>query len=276
MDLNWLESIIYSVISGFTEILPVPSRAHNALYLFLIGSESAPILDLFIHIAVLFALLMNTQNYLSAVKRARKLAQIPPSRRKRQPNYRLLADWKLIRVASIPVILSIVVSAFTYQLSGRFQFLAIFLFLNGILLYITGHIPIGSKNSRDMTSLEGFLIGVAASLSCLPGFSRMGSGLSVALMRGSSKTTALTWMLIITIPAMVGVCILDIISIASVGMGSFGFLALAQCFVCAVIAYICASMAISFMRFLAIKLGFSAFSYYSFGLALFAFVLFMI
>ena len=54
--MNWLQSLIYGLISGLTEHLPVSSLAHQRILHSLFGvSQSDPICDLLVHLAVLFA-----------------------------------------------------------------------------------------------------------------------------------------------------------------------------------------------------------------------------
>ena len=42
MDLNWYQSLLYGLISGITEILPVSSQAHRILLLDIFGRSSQP------------------------------------------------------------------------------------------------------------------------------------------------------------------------------------------------------------------------------------------
>ena len=52
MDLNWLQSLLFGLISGLTDILPVSAQAHKALLLKLMGLSSEPIILRFmIHLA---------------------------------------------------------------------------------------------------------------------------------------------------------------------------------------------------------------------------------
>ena len=42
MDLSWLQSILFGLVSGFTEILPVSARAHEMLLLWFFGADQQP------------------------------------------------------------------------------------------------------------------------------------------------------------------------------------------------------------------------------------------
>ena len=58
LELSWLESLIYGLISGFAEFLPVSSLAHQTIYLKLIGASNHPILRFCAHLGSFGAVLM--------------------------------------------------------------------------------------------------------------------------------------------------------------------------------------------------------------------------
>lgn len=277
MELNWIQSILYALISGITEFLPVSSNAHQAIILHLLGISGNPaLLDLLIHIAVLAALLANCRNMIAGIQRTQKLLRIPKKRRKRQPDPQILSDIRLIKTAAVPMLLMVLLIRVAAPIAQRLQILAACLVLNGIFLYITGHIPIGNKTAGSMNRFESLLIGLAGGAGFVPGISRMGAGTSVAIMRGADPQRALNWSLILSVPVLIALCIADIVLIFTAGIGSFGFLLLLKYLVSAAFAYAGAYVAIALLRFMAVKVGFSWFSYYSWGLALLSFVLFMI
>lgn len=127
-----------------------------------------------------------------------------------------------------------------------------------------------------MNRLEGLLIGVASGLGIVPGVSRLGLGVCVGIMRGAAPQNALNWSFVLSVPILAALCVTDIILMFTAGVGSFGFLMLLQCLFSALFAYVGSTLAITLLRFMAVKVGFSWFSYYCWGVALFSFLLFMI
>ena len=86
MDLSWLQSLLLGLLSGFAELVPVSSQAHEGILLRLFGAGSAtPAFELFIHIAVLLALLTGLWNSLNRLRREQRIARIPRKRRSRIP-----------------------------------------------------------------------------------------------------------------------------------------------------------------------------------------------
>ena len=78
MDLNWSQNLVYGMISGLTEILPVSAQAHRLLLRKIFGNHYIPDLTLLlIHIGILAAVFICCQNQLIRMQRAMRLARIP-------------------------------------------------------------------------------------------------------------------------------------------------------------------------------------------------------
>ncbi len=277
MELNWLESLLYAFVSGLAEFLPVSSRAHQALLLQLFGKgPKAAVLDFFVHIAMLVAVVGCCRNYFSALKRCRRILAIPPRRRKRNPDSRLAADVGLLKTAVIPVLLLFCLYPLVDPLSSKLQLVSVFLLITGVILYISGHVPIGSKHAGYMSRLDGILLGAVYGIGVIPGISAIGMLVGVSTVRGASPRNAVNWALCLSVPALAARCIGDIITMFTAGVGDLSFLLVLQYLVCSAAAYAGVSAGISATRFLAEKLGISLFSFYCWGLSLFSFVLFMI
>ena len=99
MSLNLLESLLYGLVSGLSEILPVSGTAHRQLMLQLLGeSGEQGLLRLMIHIGILAALYYSCQNHILRMIRARKLARIPKRKRRRPLDVRSLMDLSLLKM----------------------------------------------------------------------------------------------------------------------------------------------------------------------------------
>lgn len=277
MELNWFESIIYSFISGLAEFLPVSSKAHQGIMLNLFGGTGeTAFLDFCIHAACLVAVYIHCQSSLAAISRTGKLLSIPPRRRKRQPDTNLVAELRFLRTASIPALLMILLSGMLNSTADKLNVLAIGLLINGVVLYVTGHIPIGNKQPASMNGLESLLMGIASGFGIFSGVSRTGMGMSTGIMRGVSLQNALRLSLLLSVPVLAGLCVCDVVFMFINGLGGIGFLNIIQCLFSAAFAYGGAILALSSLRFIAVKAGISWFSYYCWGLALLSFLLFMI
>lgn len=272
--MNFLECIIYGLLSGLAEFLPISAAAHQTILRTLFGADEQPLLTLLVHLGMLGAVLLAMRQQMEKIRRERRLRRIPAKRRKRQPEQQILLDFALIRSASIPVLLGILL---TVLFGGGFSLpvMVAFLILNGVILFVPQFLPSGNKDSRSMTRLDGILMGLFGALGVLPGVSRLGAMLSVASARGADKQKALNWCLLVSVPALIGLLLADVYSLILQGAGSLGVGTVLWFFLSAGAACGGGYIAISGMRFFVSKQSVSGFAYYSWGAALFLFILYM-
>lgn len=276
MNINWLESILFGLVSGFAEFLPVSSQAHKAIFLYLSGIDGEhPIMSLFIHIGTFLAIILSSRVLLRRLYREMQLKNLPKRRRRRHPDPQSTADVSLIKTASVMMLIGFVAYIHTSQWGSRLELIALFLVINGILLHVPLHFPQGNKDSRNMSALDGTLIGFGASLAMLPGVSRVGSVSSFAAARGADMQQAFKWGLLLSLPAIAAWICLDVYTVVTSGLMGVDFIFLIKCLLCGAASCFSASLGITFMKFIAVRAGFSGFAFYSWGAALFAFILYL-
>ena len=174
MDFSWLQGLLYGLISGLTEFLPVSAETHRMLYLHLSGISPEPtVLRLCVRLFALLGLILACRDVLSRLRRERRLAAIPPRRRRRKPDQACTMELRLAKTAALASAVGLLVYNRFKLYTDVLWFHAAILVLNGILLYIPQFVLRGNKDARAMSSLDGVLIGVSGALSVLPGFSRM-------------------------------------------------------------------------------------------------------
>lgn len=274
MELSTLETLAYGFVAGISEILPISSRAHSTLMLKILGAEKISRLPiLLIHIAICIAIYSSNQIQLVKMSRARRLARIPKKKRKRPLDLRSLMDSRFLTTMILPIILILMVYREIQNVSFSLLFLAIALFINGVVLYIPQFLPGSNKDARSLSRVEGFLMGLGGTLSVLPGFSGIGAAASVGSICGVERTYALNMSLLMNMVYMIGMIIYDILNIVSFGFGALSFPLILIYLLTAFIAYIGTMLAIRIMRAMASASGYQVFAYYCWGIALFAFIL---
>lgn len=276
MDLNLLQSILIGLISGLTDILPVSAQAHKAIVLKLFGISSEPVvLRFMIHLATFAGLYYCCQNHILRISRQLRLSRIPKKRRKRPLDTRTLMDFKLLRMMIIPVVLGFLLYQKTSVWNHSLNWIALFSLINAVVLYLPLLLPSGNKDSRSFSPLEGLLIGVGGAVSVVPGISSMGATTSILLLRGADRTFALNMALLLQMAVSAAMAVMDVITMWSVGIGSISFGAIACCILAAGAAFAGVFLGIKALRMLAANIGFHVFAYYSLGVALFSFILFL-
>lgn len=274
MDLNWLESILFGFVSGLADILPVSAQAHKLILLKLFGVSTEPgLLRLLIHVSILGALYYNCLPQIVKILRAKSLARIPKRKRKRPLDYRSLMDFRLWQTMILPVILVF----FFYQrisaLHSSLSLMAIFLFLNGMILYVPPFLPGSNKDSRTLSRVEGLLMGLGGAASVLPGISGIGAAVSVGSICGVERSYGLNMALLMNLAVTLGLIVFDVIRIVNIGMESLSFVILLSYIAAAAAAFFGTTVGVRVMRGLAAEKGFTPFAYYCWGVALFTFLL---
>lgn len=268
--MNWLQSLIYGLISGLSEIVPVSAAAHQKLLCKLFGQDQPdPLLNFLIHISVLIAIYVNCRNHMNQLLRS-----ISTSKRRRGAQ---AADYEIrfIKTGSAALIVGLFAFTYIFNLTNNLATVAVFCLLNGLILFVSGRSLQGNKTARHLSSLDAAATGILGALSVFPGLSRIGISVSYPILRGSDRQAAFNWALIMSIPAVTALTLMDLISMfAGMEVMSFGVylgyvLSMAS-------AYIGTTLAILFMRFVVVRDGVSGFAYYSWGAALFAFILYLI
>lgn len=274
MDFSFLEGILYGLFSGLTDILPVSSQAHQVLLLKLFGVSKEPLLmRLLIHAAMLAALYYSCQPQIVKIMRARSLARVPKRRRKRPLDTKSLMDFSLWKTMLIPIILAFLFYGSASGLGSNLLWVAGFLFLNGMILYIPQFLPGSNKDSRMLSRVDGLLMGLGGAASILPGISGIGAATSIANVCGVDRTYGLNMALLMNMAVTLGLIVYDVIAIVSGTLGVLSFGIVMEYILAAAAAFGGVLLGVKIMRNLAANSGFAPFAYYCWGGALFTFIL---
>jgi undecaprenyl-diphosphatase len=276
MDLSWVQSLIYGLISGLTEIFPVSAQAHQTMMLRLFGAEDAgnPC-SLLVRAAVLLALFLNCRDHITHLRREQRLQAIPFRRRKRQPDARKILELRLLKSAVIPALLGFLFYSSIRKWNQNLLMISILLIINGIALYYPQTVRSGNKDARSMTGFDSILLGIGGSLGLVAGISRIGLITSAAAVRGADKEHGLNWALLLSLPVLLVYLCFDAFAVISGGLGTFGLMSIIGYVLATVGAFFGSSFALRMMRSFSRKVGFSGFSYYCWGAALFTFIMYL-
>ena len=191
--MNWLQSIIFGIISGISEFLPISAQAHRRIFLWLFGVDGIdPLRDLVVHLALITALILASSSLSGTFLRI-AAANNQPSRRNR--------DLRLIRAATLPMLLTyLVFSYITRNIS--IPLMSMFLLINGIILYLPDRMLHGNKDARYMTQSQCLLLGLSGAAAALTGISGFALILFVAAAQGAHRNHAVNWGLHLCLPML--------------------------------------------------------------------------
>ena len=276
LDLNWFQCLIFGFVSGLTDILPVSAQAHKAVLLKLFGLSSEPvILRFMIHVATFAGLYYCCQMQILRITRQLRLARIPKKRRKRPLDTRTLMDYKLLQMMVVPVALGFFAYQKTSVWNHSLNWIALFVLINAVIVYLPILMPSGNKDSRSFSPLEGLLMGLGGATAIVPGISSVGATTTVLLLRGADRTFALNMALLLQLAVSAGMVVMDVIAMSTIGVGIMSFGAIVYCILAAAAAFAGVFLGIKVLRLLAVNIGFNMFAFYNLGLALFSFILFL-
>ncbi|MEF2838312.1 MAG: undecaprenyl-diphosphate phosphatase [Oscillospiraceae bacterium] len=274
MELGWIKSCVFGFLSGLLDIFPVSAEAHRVLLLKFFGLKAASdIMNLLIHIAVFAALYYSSQTHLVRMRRARELSRIPKNKRKRPLDIRSMMDGSMLKTMMVPALLGVYFRKYTTGLSSNLMLIALFLFLNGVILYLPQFFPTSNRDSRTLSRIEGLLMGLGGMASAVPGISAIGATTSIGSVCGVERTYGLNMALMMNMAITAGLIVFDLLGIVNNGFGVFSFLILIRYIISAAAAFGGTILGINIMRKLAIEQGYSVFGVYCWGLALFTFIL---
>lgn len=205
-----LQAVVYGVIQGATEYLPVSSSAHLALAPFLFGWDKPSLaFDILVQLGTLGAVIVYLRDDLQKIA----LAMIAGLRSGRPFEDPWAKKGWLLGVATVPaVIFGLAVKDFIEEAMGDPREVLLELLLTGLLLIIAELIARrrAAEPAKPLDTKRAIFIGVAQALAILPGVSRSGSTIAGALAVGVEREEAGRFSFLMSIPVMLGAGVLGI------------------------------------------------------------------
>ncbi|MFH1850730.1 MAG: undecaprenyl-diphosphate phosphatase [Candidatus Neomarinimicrobiota bacterium] len=197
------EALLLGILQGITEFLPISSSGHLVLGEHLLGViTTGLVFEVAVHLGTLCSIIYVFRDDLLELLRSLRTA----------------ATWRLILTIVIGTIPAVVVGlGFKDRIEAAFDSIQ----LVGAALMVTGLLLILTRWARERGCtpgpLNGFIIGLAQALAILPGISRSGSTISMALFLGISGEQAARFSFLLAIPAILGAGVLHALDIAATG-----------------------------------------------------------
>jgi undecaprenyl-diphosphatase len=194
-------SIILAVIQGLTEFLPVSSSGHLAAVQLVWPTMQFPgeLLEVSVHLGTTAAVLFYYRHLLANMMRGLLDNRIVGGLFSRQ--------WvTYIVLASIPT--AAIGLGFEDVIRGVFQrldLITLCLALSGIILMTTRFVP---RREHIITPALAISIGIIQGAAMLPGISRSGVTISLALIFGVAHRQAVTFSFLLSVPAILGATLL--------------------------------------------------------------------
>jgi undecaprenyl-diphosphatase len=228
-----LQAALLGVVQGLTEFLPVSSSAHLILARVFFGFDAQKFglpFDVAIHIGTLLAVVVYFQRDLlsmmqsvpqlfhpGAANAGQAVAIDRQDVRPGAEGARLI--WMLV-VGSIPAV--VVGFLFSGAIEARLRtpvVTAVTLSVGAAGLLAAERMGAQRRNEESLTLAEGFFIGCAQAAALVPGVSRSGATLTVALLLGLRRAEAARFTFLLGIIAILGAAVLKFPDMLDQGLG---------------------------------------------------------
>lgn len=252
---EWLALILFGMLQGFTEFLPVSSSGHLILFQYFSKSiEESLTLNIAVHLGTFFTVLIY---YRSEILKLIKGV--------------LCKDQESLQIFLWLVIASIPTALIGLFMKKKMEFVLTSPLVSAFCLLLTGALLIWStrlklnfnkENAFGLNLQKALILGVVQGIAVLPGISRSGSTIVTGLALGMAPAHAAQFSFLVSLPAMLGATILEFssaeetIAWAPLGLGAF-------------VSFFTGLLAISWMVKLTQKAKFQGFAYYVVGVSLF-------
>lgn len=203
-----VDAALLGLVQGLTEFLPVSSSGHLVLTASLLGLEPNLLFDVLVHLATLIATVLYYRK--DVVQVGASLVKAPScgwATSWSDPSFRLAM---YVVAASVPT--AAMGLGLKDLIESRFAnpgYVGLFLTVTGALLALT----LLRKNSTSTTQLTlglAILLGCVQGCAILPGISRSGSTIAVALLLGIAGKEAARFSFLMALPAISGATLLSL------------------------------------------------------------------
>jgi len=242
-----IQSLILGIVQGITEFLPVSSSGHLVIFEALLGMQQTGIFfEVLLHTATLGVVVV----FFFPVLRKLTVAKVT-----------------LLILGTLPA--AVIGILFKSTIESLFDSVA----LVALGLLVTAGINLGiayylrREQDAPITWKRALLIGALQAIAITPGISRSGSTIFAGLQSGLSRQQAFEFSFLLSIPAIGGAMLLEVITVGQAGMVPpplasmmIGFLA----------AFFTGLASLVLLKKLLVTDRFSLFSWYTAGLAVVA------
>lgn len=261
-----LEAIIYGIIQGIAEFLPISSTGHLALAQNFFGTETENgfTFNIALHLATLVSVcVVYRADILMLIKGCFSLIKKLFTGKLKQGLDKGERLFLMLVIATLPLVpvkllgLDDAVKA----LSGISWAIGALLVFNGIMLFVSDRLP-----KKDFTTENGGFLrplgvgAVQALIGVMPGISRSGSTITGGRIFGFSREEAVRFSFLMSIPAILGACVFELPDMFYEG---FDAGKLVPVLAGAVTAAVVGFFAIKLLQYLSKNKSFTVFAIYS-------------
>ena len=223
-----IEALFLGLIQGITEFLPISSSAHLIIFRHFMKIEDTQTVffNVLLHFGSMIAILLTfskewkrlflalcgiiidlfhnlKEHFSSQHQEGKQYRKVLGS------NYRMLAFLLILTTIPTAVIGGMIQSLVTLT-SSNLLAPGVGLYLTAILLVVADMLPEGEKTQKNLKPKDALIAGFFQGFSTIPGLSRLGSTISACVIGGMTRSYAVKYSLIVSVPAIIGATIVEL------------------------------------------------------------------
>ena len=192
-----LETLILGIVQGLTEFLPVSSSGHLELVKAIFGGDyeqqQGLLVTITLHAATAFSTIFVFRKDIVMI-----LSDLLRFKRGESLNFSL----KIILSMIPAVIIGLFFEDFIASLFiGKIALVAVMLMITALLLFLADRV---NENNKELNYSNTFYIGVIQSIAILPGISRSGATIALAVLLKIDRNKAARFSFLMVIPLILG------------------------------------------------------------------------
>ncbi len=250
--------ILFGILQGLTEFLPVSSSGHLALFQYFSKSLDENLsLNIAVHLGTLLTILIFYRADIKQILRGL-----------RQGDKEAVSMTIMIVVASIPTaFIGLLMKKNAGWILTNPLVAAGCLVITGLILFFSDRIRVGQnfQTGFGIGMGQAFVVGIVQGFAVLPGISRSGSTIVTGLFLGMNPKNASRFSFLISVPAIAGAGLLEALDVQA-GIDWTSLL------IGGVVSFVTGLVAIAWMVRVTMKGHLKHFSYYVFGLSALFFI----
>ncbi|MEC9195141.1 MAG: undecaprenyl-diphosphate phosphatase [Bacteroidota bacterium] len=192
-----LETLILGIVQGLTEFLPVSSSGHLELVKAIFGSDyeqqQGLLVTITLHAATAFSTIFVFRKDIVMI-----LSDLLRFKRGESLNFSL----KIILSMIPAVIIGLFFEDFIASLFvGKIALVAVMLMITALLLFLADRV---NENNKELNYSNTFYIGVIQAIAIIPGISRSGATIALAVLFKIDRNKAARFSFLMVIPLILG------------------------------------------------------------------------
>lgn len=226
------EAILFGIVQGITEFLPISSTAHIIITERLLGLEFPGLgFEVLLHLGSVLAVIYFYRKDLWQIIQG-FFAYIKHRDYNSKHRIQFYFALYIIIATVITGVLGMILQSLIEDLIKGSTMIAVMLFLTGVFLIVIERFhDEGQRTEANMTFMDSIIVGLGQTLAVIPGLSRSGTTLIVGLWLGLDRHTAVRYSFLLSIPVILGSTVLAFSDVSTDLFASIGTLPLIITFV---------------------------------------------